>query len=335
MKTNSSNLTRGYAVALLSALILATTAIFIRYLTETYALPALVLAFWRDAIVALTLLLVFGLLRPRLLRVEGRHLRYLAVYGLVLALFNGLWTLSVALNGAAVSTVLIYCSPAFTAVLGRWFLKERLDWARIVAVSFSIGGCVLVAGMFDAAAWQVNFVGIVAGVLSGLGYAVYSLLGRSASVRGLSPWTTLLYTFTFAAVFLLIFNLFPAIPGATGRPADLFWLGSATGGWLLLLLLAAGPTLLGYGLYNVSLSLLPSTVANLILTLEPLFTALIAYPLLGERFTAAQVAGGLMIMGGVLFLRLYEGRRAARSAKRRAENASPLRQQPLTPRGEG
>jgi len=327
MNTDASTLTRGYAVALLSALILATTAILIRYLTETYALPALVLAFWRDVIVAFTLLLAFGLLRPDLLRVDGRHLGYLAIYGFVLALFNGLWTLSVALNGAAVSTVLIYCSPAFTAVLARWFLKERLDWARIVAVSFSIGGCVLVAGMLDAAAWRVNFVGIVAGVLSGLGYAVYSLMGRSASQRGLNPWTTLLYTFAFAAVFLLTFNLLPGIPGATGRAADLFWLGSAAGGWLILFLLAAGPTLLGYGLYNVSLSLLPSSVANLILTLEPLFTALIAYPLLGERFTAAQVAGGVMIMGGVLFLRLYEGRRAARRAgkgKGRAESATPL-----------
>lgn len=337
MQTDASTLTRGYAVALLSALILATTAIFIRYLTENYGLPALVLAFWRDVMVAVTLLLAFGLWRPRLLRVDVRHLRYLAVYGFVLALFNGLWTLSVALNGAAVSTVLVYGSPAFTAVLGRWFLKERLDWARIVAVSFSFGGCVLVAGMLDAAAWRVNLVGIVAGILSGLGYAVYSLFGRSASNRGLNPWTTLLYTFAFAAVFLLFFNLFPALPGAAGQPADLFWLGSAVGGWLILVLLAAGPTLLGYGLYNVSLSLLPSSVANLILTLEPLFTALIAYPLLGERFTSAQVAGGVMIMGGVFFLRLYEGRRAARRAraKKRAESAAPLGQRPVTPGGEG
>ena len=39
-----SQLTRGYSIALLSAVILSTTAIFIRYLTQTYQLPALVLA---------------------------------------------------------------------------------------------------------------------------------------------------------------------------------------------------------------------------------------------------------------------------------------------------
>ncbi|MFW6063772.1 MAG: DMT family transporter, partial [Chloroflexota bacterium] len=304
MTTSTSHLTRGYTVALLSAVILSTTAILIRYLTETYALPALVLAFWRDAIVALTLLPALAFLRPLLLRVDRRHLRYLLIYGFVLAIFNAIWTLSVALNGAAVATVLIYSSPAFTAVLGRWLLQERLDWAKILAVSLSIGGCILVAGLLDAAAWQVNLTGIVTGILSGLAYAVYSLMGRSAANRGLNPWTTLIYTFAFASVFLLLFNLLPqgAVPGVAGDPANLLWLGTALGGWAILFLLAAGPTLLGFGLYNVSLSLLPSSVANLILTLEPAFTAAIAYLLLGERFTAGQLAGGLMVLGGVLFL---------------------------------
>ena len=39
-----SSLTRGYAIALISAVILSTAAIFIRYLTQTYQIPALVLA---------------------------------------------------------------------------------------------------------------------------------------------------------------------------------------------------------------------------------------------------------------------------------------------------
>ena len=46
---------RGYAIALVSAAILSTTAIFIRHLTQSYGLPALVLAFWRDLFVVLTL----------------------------------------------------------------------------------------------------------------------------------------------------------------------------------------------------------------------------------------------------------------------------------------
>ncbi len=306
---NNSTLTRGYVIAVVSAAILSTTAILIRHLTQTYHIPPLVLAFWRDSFVAITLLPVLGLLRPRLLRVKRQHLLYLIAYGFVLAIFNSLWTLSVALNGAAISTVLAYCSAGFTALLGWWLLKECLDWAKLLAVTLSLGGCILVSGALDPAAWRGNLLGILTGTISGLCYAIYSLMGRSAAQRGLNPWTTLLYTFGFAAVFLLLFNLLSGgrLPGTAARPADFFWLGNVLAGWGVLFLLAAGPTLAGFGLYNVSLGYLPSSVANLILTLEPAFTAAIAYFLLGERLNEMQVGGSVLILAGVVFLRLYEG----------------------------
>ena len=305
-----SNLSRGYSIALVSAVFLSTTAIFIRHLTQTYALPALVLAFWRDLFVFCSLLLVLFLLKRKLLRLERQHLGYLVLYGLALAIFNSMWTLSVALNGAAVATVLAYCSAGFTALLGWWLLKERLDWAKLLAVALSLGGCVLVSGALDPAAWRANLLGILTGILSGLLYAIYSLMGRSAANRGLNPWTTLLYTFGFAAVFLLFFNLFSGgvLPGAARQPADFLWLGDAWAGWGVLFLLAAVPTLAGFGLYNVSLGYLPSSVANLVVTLEPAFTAVIAYFAFGERLNALQIFGSVMILAGVVFLRIYEGR---------------------------
>lgn len=309
---SGSNLTRGYTTALASAVILSTTAIFIRHLTYAYHMPALVLAFWRDSFVVLTLLPILGLLRPLLLRVKRQHLFYLIIYGLVLAIFNALWTLSVSLNGASISTVLVYCSAGFTALLGWWLLKERLGWAKLLAIAFSLGGCVLVSEALDLAVWHTNLAGILTGILSGLFYAIYSLMGRSTSQRGLNPWVTLFYTFGFAAVFLLIFNLLPGggVLGAAARPADLFWLNNALAGWGILFLLAAGPTLAGFGLYNVSLGYLPSSVANLIVTLEPAFTSVIAYLVFGERLNGMQFGGSLMILAGVILLRIYEGRLA-------------------------
>ncbi len=62
----------------------------------------------------------------------------------------------------------------------------------------------------------------------------------------------------------------------------------------------------GFGLYNVSLGYLPSSVANLILSTEPVFTAVIAYLLLGEQMTGIQLAGSLLILGGVAIMRLFE-----------------------------
>jgi len=158
--------------------------------------------------------------------------------------------------------------------------------------------------------WMSNFVGILTGLLSGLFYAIYSLMGRSASQRDLNPWTTLLYTFGFAAIFLLAFNLLPVnfLPGKAMQIADLLWLGNSLTGWGVLLLLAAGPTLAGFGTYNISLGYLPSSIANLIMSLEPAFTAVMAYMLFGEILSGIQIIGSLMILFAVIFLRIYEGK---------------------------
>src|SRR3972149_7720325 len=161
--THQTHLTRGYTVAVISAVFLSTTAIFIRYLTQTYQIPSLVLAFWRDVFVVVTLLVGLGWHHSHLLRIDRRHLGYLFGYGLVLAIFNSMWTLSVALNGAAVATVLAYCSTAFTALLGWWLLKECLSWAKILAVCLCLGGCVLVSEAVDPVAWRANMVGILTG----------------------------------------------------------------------------------------------------------------------------------------------------------------------------
>jgi drug/metabolite transporter (DMT)-like permease len=306
-----ANLSRGYAIAVAAAVFLSTTAIFIRYLTVNFQIPPLVLALWRDIFVALTLLPVFWVFYPRLLSLHRREVPYLIFYGFVLAVFNSMWTVSVSLNGAAIATVLVYCSAAFTAILGWWLLKESLGWVKLLAVVFSLAGCVLVSGSLNNAGLNMNLTGILTGILSGLCYAAYSLLGRSASQRGLNPWTTLFYTFGIAAFFLAVVNLIPGgfIPGAAVRTGDLLWLGKSIPGWGILFALAAGPTIAGFGLYNISLSYLPSSVANLIVTLEPAFTTVTAFFILGETLTGPQVGGSVMILAGVVFLRVFEGLR--------------------------
>jgi drug/metabolite transporter (DMT)-like permease len=301
----ASNPARGYPIALVSAVILSTTGIFIRYLTQAYHMPALLLAFWRDFLVTLTLLLILAMFKPRLLILERRNWFYFLGYGAVLALFNALWTLAVSLNGAAIATVLVYSSAAFTALLGRWLLGEPLGWGKVAAILLCLLGCVLVSGALRPDRWTGNTLGILTGLFSGLGFATYTLMGRSASQRGLNTWTTLLYTFASASAILLAVNLLPGnqvLENAT-YPIDLFWLGAALDGWLILFALAAGPTLAGFGLYNLSLSYLPSSVVNIILTLEPVFTSLLAYFLLGELLSGTQIFGAAMILTGVLLLR--------------------------------
>jgi drug/metabolite transporter (DMT)-like permease len=281
----------------------STTAIIIRYLTVNTAIPALVLAFWRDLFTAGLLALVFVILRPKLLVLGRQHLRFEFLYGLTLALFNSLWTISVVLNGAAVSTVLAYSSAAFTAFFGWWLFQERLGLRKIIAVVLSLVGCVFVSGAYDPGAWQLNSLGVITGLLSGLGMAGYGLMGKVSARREINPWTTLMYTFGFAALILLGFNLLGSrLPGGMAS-TDFFYLGSELVDWLVLMGLVI-PTIGGYGLYTVSLGYLPVSVANLIATLEPALTAVWAYLLLDERLTTPQIAGSLLIITGVLLLRV-------------------------------
>lgn len=298
---------RGYAIAIGSALVLSSTAPFIRHLTLAYQVPALVLALWRDVLVAAVLGAALAVVRPGLLRVRRADLPLLLGYGLVLAVFNCCWTLSVTLAGAALATVLAYSSAVFSAVLGWWLLAEPLGPGKGAAVLLCFGGCALVAGLPGVSAASASTGGVLLGVASGLCYAAYGLLGRAASRRGLSAWTTVLYAFGIAGAILLLLDLAAAgrLPGAPATAGEVASVGGPAA-WALLFALAAGPTVLGFGLYNVSLGYLPASTANLVLTLEPIFTAAIAYLALGERLTPGAVVGCALILAGVLLVHLSE-----------------------------
>jgi drug/metabolite transporter (DMT)-like permease len=309
----------GYLVALVSAVFLSTTSIFIRHLITGYAIPPLVLACWRNIIVTATLVPVMLVVNRRLLRAGWNNVGFLALYGLMLAGFNGLWTLSVACNGAAVATVMVYCSPAYTVLLGWKFLNESLGWGKALAVVLCLVGCTLISGALDPAVWQTNLLGVVVGLLTGLCYTAYSLLGREASRRGLSPWTTLLYIFAFAAVFLFLANLGGGrLPGSAAQLSDMLWLGEHVEGWIVLILLGAIPTIGGYGFYNVSLCLLDASVANIIVSLEPAFTAVFAFLVLGEVMTPVQILGSALLLTGVAVIKLADLRRGPAPVLREA-----------------
>lgn len=288
-------------------MVFSTTAIFIRHLTETYRLPAGVLSFWRSALLVVSLAAVLAVMRPRLLRARRGDLGFLAGMGLVLAIFNLLWTTSVARCGASLATVLVYTSGAFTALLGFLLLRERLGRWGLVAMGMCLAGCTLVSGALEGGPAHGDVAGVTMGLASGALYALYTVLGRAGAHRAIDPWTMVLYAFAanaLAQLLLLVLGprLFPSAPGLQ----DLLRIGPSAAGWAAIFGLAAGPTLLGFGLFNVSLRHLPSGEANLVLTLEPAATAAIAYPLLGERMTPAELLGSAVILGGVVLLHVKE-----------------------------
>jgi len=282
---------KGVLIALSGTTVWATTGIFISYLLTHYNIQPLTLAFWRDLMVALGLILALCVMQPQALRITRRDVPFFLAYGFVgLAAFNGLWMFSVKFNGAAVATVLAYSSPAFIVLLARPVLKEPFTARKLAAVALSLTGCVLVVKAYAAETWQVNLTGIGVGLGTGLGFAIYSLAGRWSGKRFPNAWTVTAYGFLFAAGGLAL----------TQTPGALFSMGRAWDGWLILAILALGPTLAGFGMYTLSLRYLPASVAGLIASLEPALTAIMAIFLLNEHLNEWQWLGAGLILSAVV-----------------------------------
>ncbi len=310
MNSNSSTFSRGYFIALSATVLWSFTGIMISYLSTTYHLPSLVLAFWRDLFVSFGMLVGLLVLSRARFHLSRRLWPFMILYGFTLAVFNSMWTFSVQYNGAAVATVLAFSSPAMTAILSRLIFKEQFNRVKIISIVLSIVGTLLVSGAIDPSVWALNPAGIIFGLLTGLFFALYNLEGKHASDISVDSWTALLYSFVIAAFFLLLFNI--GANTLTGHTPlnDMLWLGNSISGWTILFLLSVAPTLGGFGLYTLSLRYLPPTVANLIATLEPALTSIWAYFLLHETMNGIQWIGSALVFSGVILLRLGEERTA-------------------------
>ena len=308
MPETSRRSSPGYLIGLTATLLLSFTGILISYLNRAYQLPSLVLAFWRDCFVVLGLVAAFAILSRNRFKLDRSLWSFFLLYGLSLSLFNSMWTFSVQFNGAAVATVLAFSSPAMTAVLAHFILHEQINRIKLLSIALSLPGIVLVSGAADPAAWQVNAAGIAFGLLTGFTFACYNMLGKTSSNRSIDPWTTMLYGFGSAVVFLFFFNVLAnALAGQTSL-GNFLWLGSSVSGWTILVLLGIGPTIGGFGLYLVSLGYLPVTVANLIGALEPVFTTIWAYLIFHEKMNGVQILGSLLVFASVVLLRFSEER---------------------------
>ncbi|SMF44824.1 DMT family transporter [Desulfovibrio gilichinskyi] len=299
-----SILNAGIAQVLAGSVLISLVGIFLKILVVDYALPVLVVVFWRNLFVCIALLAGLKIFKPKLILVSRNNLFILVFYGFLLALMNGIWGGSVYFNGAGVATVLIYLSVPLT-VLGQWLLGGGKPSVRLIpSIVLCLVGCAVVCGIQGVSDFALAPVGMFLGLLSGVFYAGYALLGRECALRGLNAFTVLMYIFGFSSFFMLIINIFSngMVPGAAASPAQMLLPGMPFKVWGLILTLAMGPTMMGWLLINMSLSKLTPSIANILLTTDPMVTALVAIPVLNEIMTAMQWVGCFLITGGVMLL---------------------------------
>jgi len=251
----------------------------------------LVVVGWRAIIAASALAGILTWRSPALLRIPRSQIAYFVLYGLVVAANYACYFLALHRMPVAVAIILLYTYPAFTALGARAFFREPIDLSKAAAIVLTFAGIVLIAGGDRAQAARVDPAGLLLGLGAGLTMAAYSLLGKRAT-RSLSPWTTALYSFAFAAVWLTLAQ--GSAMGAAFRYTPPMWIG--------LLYLGLGPTLMAYGMFLWAVQRVEVSRASLWSTLEPLLAALLAFVVLGEAIRPVQMLGGGLVLMGVAIL---------------------------------
>ncbi|WP_421900049.1 DMT family transporter [Maridesulfovibrio sp.] len=300
-----SSTSLGIAQVLSGAALISLVGIFIKIMVVDYAQPILVVTFWRNLFVCTILMAGLRIFKPHKLKFERENIGLLAVYGAVLTGLNGIWGGSVYFNGAGVSTVLVYVSVPIT-VLAQWALGGEKPNLRILpSILFCLLGCALVCGIQGVSDFSLTPIGMFLGLLSAVFFSAYALLGRECTKRGLSSFSIMMHVFGIAAVYMLILNLFVQgmIPGTAPNPAAILMPGVDWKGWACILTLAIGPSMTGWTLITASLNHLSPSVVNILLTVEPMMTALVAIPVLGEYMTLEQWGGCFLVIIGVIVLK--------------------------------
>lgn len=203
-------------------------------------------------------------------------------------------------TGVAVATVIALGSaPVFTGLLG-WLTRQgRPDGRWAGATALAVLGCaVLVLGPgLAGGGTAVDPLGVLLAALSGLSYAVYSLIGGRLIAAGHPSGGVMGTMFGGGALIVLPVLL----------AGDVQWLASARGAGVVLHL-AVVTTFLAYWLFGRGLRHTTAQTATTLTLAEPAVAAVLGVAALGERLPAVSWCGLAVLAAGLAFLAL-PGRR--------------------------
>lgn len=292
-------------------LAVSTASLFIRFAQREA--PSLVIAAGRMAVATLVII-PFALRdhREELKKLTKRQWMLLILGGIFLGFHFASWITSLEYTSVASSVVLVTTAPLWVALLAPLVLKEKITRSVMVGLFIALAGSVIVTmstscrveayrlictGMGE----NLHGAALIGNVLALLGAflsAGYLMIGRVS--RGNLSLTA--YTFVVYGVAALILVIMVAL---TGQSVSGF--STATYAWIIALGLI--PQLVGHSSFNWALKFLPATYVSIALLGEPVGTVILAMIFLAEMPAPLEVAGGSMILAGILIA----------SQKRRAE----------------
>ncbi len=225
------------------------------------------------------------------------------IAGLMFALDLACWHYGIRFTSVANATVLPNLTPVLVT-LAAWFLfKERPRGVFLIGLGVAVGGAVIMA-LANGGAGAVGsrpHLGDALSVSTAFWYGLYFMAVRRArdtqSATRVMAWSSLAGAPILLAVALAL--------GERILPAD-------PAGWAPLAALGL-VHVLGQGSIAWALGRLPTATAALVVLVQPVAAALLAYTVFGETMTPLQTFGGVLALAGVIAAQ-WKGRAAATEA---------------------
>ena len=271
------------------------SSIFVRYSNS----PSAVTAAWRllwTVILMTPVVLGKKSVRQEFARADKKSILLSALSGLFLAIHFVLWFESLAHTTVASSTTIV-CTEVIWVALGFClFLKGKLSVKAIAAIAVTLLGSIAIAWS-DSGSSGSHLYGDILALLAAIAVAVYTLLGRVVQKKlSTAVYTYLLY---WACLVCLLVTC-----AAQGQ--NLFAYGIRP--VLVGLLLSVFSTILGHSIFSWCLKYFSPAFVSASKLCEPVVAAILAGFLFGEIPTALQIAGGVLILGGVLYYSRLESK---------------------------
>lgn len=273
-----------YIPIIIGVISVSLSAIFVKLANA----DAAVIAFYRMLFSVLIMFPIFWIKhKHEMKQLNRKEWIYTSVAGVFLAFHFILWFESLNYTSVASSTVLVTLQPIFALVGTFFFFKEKVTLKAIVATIIAISGSVLIAwGDFSISgdAFYGDILALIACAL----VTGYFLFGQEVRKR-LSLITYSVVVYSVSTVVLFIYVI---VTGESFGPYE-------SNEWIMFLLLAIVPNLLGHNLFNWAIKYVSTNIISITILFEPIGAAILAYYIFAEKLTYSQLTGGLVIIIGI------------------------------------
>lgn len=273
-----------YGALFVGVLAVSFAAIFIRLADA----PPLVIATYRLTIASVILIPIASMKSTKSLKKLSKHDMLLILLSSVfIALHFGLWITSLSYTSIASSVVLVTCHPAFVAVISYFLWGERLNKLTVSGIVVALIGVIFINyGGFTFGSRAI--LGDLLALLAGFAMGAYLIIGGQLRAR-IDILTYLTIIYTCSAVILLVATVL------FGHSL----IGYSPITYVMLILLALVPQLVGHSCLNLAVRLIPVTFVSVAILGEPIGATLLGYFILSEIPTANEIVGGLFILAGI------------------------------------